>query len=188
MQTTIGNLFSRYWWMILLRGVIAVLFGVMLLVSPGISLASLVFLFGFFVLADGIGNVVTAFGGRKEEDHWWVLLLAGLAGIGVGILTFMSPGITALALLFYIAVWAIVTGVLQIVAAIRLRKEIQGEFWMVLGGLASVVFGVLVMARPGAGALAIVTFIGIYAIVVGVSLILLSFRVHRFVKRIEKPA
>lgn len=174
--------------MILLRGVIAVLFGVMLLVSPGISLASLVFLFGIFALADGIGNVVTAFGGRKEEDHWWVLLLAGLVGIGVGILTFISPGITALALLFYIAVWAIVTGVLQIVAAIRLRKEIEGEFWMVLGGLASVAFGLLVMARPGAGALAIVTFIGIYAIVIGVSLIFLSVRVHRFVKRIEKPA
>ena len=135
--------------MILLRGVIAVLFGVTLLASPGISLAFLVFLFGVFVLADGIGNVVTAFGGRKEEDHWWILLLAGLTGIGVGLLTFMSPGITALALLFYIAVRAIVTGVLQILTAIRLRKELHGEFWMVLGGVASVVFGLLIMARPG---------------------------------------
>lgn len=188
MQTTIADLFSRFWWMILLRGAIAVLFGVVLFAWPGVSLASLVILFGIFVFIDGIGNVVMAFGGRQEEDHWWVLLLAGLAGIAVGILTFLNPDITALVLLFYIAIWAIVTGVLQIVAAIRLRKVIQGEFWMVLGGLASIAFGVFVIARPGQGALAILWLIGAYAIVIGVVLILFAFRARGFVKRVEKAA
>ncbi len=188
MQTAIADLFSRFWWMILLRGAIAVLFGIVLFAWPGVTLASLVILFGIFAFADGIGNVVIAFGGRQEEDHWWVLLLAGLAGIVVGILTFLNPGITALVLLFYIAIWAIVTGVLQIVAAIRLRKVIQGEFWMVLGGLASVVFGVFVIARPGPGALAVLWFIGAYAIVIGAVLILFAFRARGFVKRVKKAA
>src|SRR5271166_2383646 len=114
--------------MLLLRGLIAIAFGVLCWVQPWISLVALVFLFGAYILADGILGVWAAFAGRTENEDWWLLLLWGLVGIGVGILTFMAPDITALALLFYIAIWAIATGVLQIMAAIRLRREISDEW------------------------------------------------------------
>lgn len=178
-----ANILSRYWWMTLLRGVIWIAFGVMLFTQPGVSLATLMLLFGAFVLADGIGTVITAFGGRGEHENWWVLLLAGLAGIGVGLLTFYNPAITALTLQLLIAMWAVSTGLLQIVAAIRLRKEIQGELWLVAAGLLSVAFGALLVARPVAGALAVLWFIGGYAVVFGVALIALALRVRAFAKR-----
>lgn len=127
---------------------------------------------------DGILGIWAAITGRNEHESWGVLLLGGLLSTGVGILTFMAPGVTALALLFYIAVWAIATGVLQIVAAIRLRKEMEGEWLLILGGLISVVFGVLLMTNPGAGALSLVWLIGAYAIAFGILLVLLSFKVR----------
>src|SRR5262245_47575343 len=125
---------SRYWWMTLLQGLIAILFGLALFTQPLISLVTLTLLFGAFAFVDGIGNVVRAFGGRLANDRWWVTLLAGLCGIVVGVLTFFNPGTTALALLFFIAIWAIVIGALEVVTAFRLRKEIEGEFWLILGG------------------------------------------------------
>jgi uncharacterized membrane protein HdeD (DUF308 family) len=179
-----AKILSRYWWMTLLRGVLWILFGIVVFTRPGITLAALTLLFGAFVLADGVGNVVTAFGGRQEHENWWLLLLVGLLGIGVGLLSLMNPALTALALLFYIAIWAISTGVLQIVAAIRLRREIEGEFWLILGGLASVAFGLLVVARPGAGALSVLWLIGTYAIVLGIALVLLSLKARGFAARL----
>lgn len=184
----LAKILSRFWWMILLRGVISVLFGIMVFAWPGISLVSLVLLFGAFALADGFGNAVTAIGGRHEHENWWVLLLAGLAGIALGVLTFFNPAVTALALLFYIAIWAIATGLLEIVAAIRLRKEIEGELWLGLGGLASVVFGMLLIARPGDGALAVLWLIAAYAIAFGVILIVLALKARGFAKRVEAAA
>jgi uncharacterized membrane protein HdeD (DUF308 family) len=183
-----SNILSQYWWMTLLRGVIAILFGVLLFVMPGVSLLSLTLLFGAFVLVDGIGNIVTAIGGRREHEHWWLLLLVGLLGVGVGLLTFWSPGLTALALLFYIAIWAIASGLLTVVGAIRLRKEIEGELWLILAGLASVAFGVLVVARPGAGALSILWLIGAYAIAFGLLLVIFAFRARGFAKRVAGAA
>ena len=179
---------SRFWWMTLLRGVIAILFGILIFAQPAISLVSLVFVFGAYTLMDGAACVATAIGGRKEHEGWWVLLLAGLAGIGVGLLTFFNPGLTALALLFYIAIWSIATGLLQVVAAVRLRKEIEGEFWMGLGGLATIAFGLLLVARPGAGALAVLWLIGAYAIAFGVILIALGARARGFAKRLKAAA
>jgi len=182
LERHLATILARDWWMLLLRGLIAIAFGLLLWVQPAISLAALVLFFGGYVLADGILGVWSAIAGRKDHEDWWVLLLWGLTGIGVGILTFMAPGVTALALLFYIAVWAIATGVLQIAAAIRLRKMIRGEWWLILGGLASVIFGVLLMARPGAGALAVLWLIAAYAVVFGVFLVLLAFKVRGFGK------
>jgi uncharacterized membrane protein HdeD (DUF308 family) len=184
----LANILSRYWWTTLLRGVIAILFGVMLLARPGISLAALLLVFGVFALVDGLVGVVAALGGRREHESWWVLLLASLAGIGIGLLTFYNPGATALAILFYIAIWAIATGVLQIAAAVRLRKEIQGEFWLALSGLASVAFGLFLAARPGEGALAVLWLIGAYAIALGVILVILSFAARGFAKRVKAAA
>jgi len=179
----LANILSRFWWTTLLRGIIAILFGIMLFTRPGISLASLVLVFGAFALFDGIMSVVSAFGGRKEHESWWVLLLAGLAGIAVGVLTFMNPAATALALLFYIAIWAIATGLLQIAAAVRLRKEIQGEFWLGLAGFASILFGLFIAARPGEGALAVLWLIAAYSVAFGLMLVILAFQARSFVKR-----
>ena len=179
-----SSMLRRSWWLLLLRGIVAVLFGLTLWLEPGISLSALVLLFGAYCLVDGIFSLWTAIAGPRDNESWWLLLLGGLVGIGVGILTFMSPGITALALLFYIAIWAIVTGVLEIVAAIRLRKEIDNEWMLLLAGLVSVAFGVLIAARPGAGALGVLWVLGFYAIVFGVLLLILAFRVRKAVGRL----
>jgi len=164
--------------MLALRGVIAVLFGILAFIWPGLTLWALVYLFGAYVLVDGVFALVTAFRGRETNDRWWVLLLEGLAGITAGIIAFIWPGMTAFVLLYLIAAWAIVTGVIEIVAAIRLRKEIEGEWVLALSGLASIIFGVLMVLWPGAGALAVVWLIAAYAIFFGILLIFLAFRVR----------
>jgi len=184
LEKHLATILSRTWWMLLLRGLIAIAFGLLIWLQPAVSLAALVLLFGAYVLADGILGVWGAVMGRKEHEDWWVLLLWGLVGVGVGILTFMAPGVTALALLFYIAAWAIATGVLQIIAAVRLRKMIRGEWWLILGGLASVIFGVLLMASPGTGALAVLWLIAAYAVVFGVLLVLLAFKARGFSRQL----
>src|SRR5262245_17250423 len=178
----LASILSRSWWLLLLRGLAAIAFGVLTWFRPGISLAALVLLFGAYSLADGILATWTAIAGPKDHDDWWVLLLEGLLGLVIGILTFVVPGITALALLFYIAIWAIGTGVLEIVAAIRLRKIVQGEWLLILAGLASVVFGVLLIWQPGAGALAVLWLIASYAVLFGVLLLILAFKSRGFVK------
>jgi uncharacterized membrane protein HdeD (DUF308 family) len=180
----LADILSRYWWMTLLRGLFWILFGIVLFARPGISLLSLTLALGVILFIDGIINVANAVGGRKEHDDWWVLLLVGLAGIGIGLLTFRNPQATALAVVFYVAIWAIATGLLEIVAAVRLRRQIEGEVWLGLAGIASVVFGVLLVARPGVGALTILWLIGVYAVAFGVVLLLLAFRVRSGVKRV----
>ena len=180
----LSRILSRYWWMTLLRGLVWILFGVVILAQPGLSLVTFALTFGAFAFVDGIGHVVSAVGGRHEYGNWWVLLLSGLAGIFVGVLTFLSPGTTALGLLYYIAFWAVATGVLGIVTAIHLRKEIEGEFWLGLAGFASVVFGLLLIARPGAGALAVLWLIGSYSIAIGGVLVILALKARAFFNRV----
>ncbi len=182
----LSTVLARSWWLLLLRGIIAILFGILTYFQPGISLATLVLLFGAFSLADGALGTWQAINARKERENWWVLLLGGLLGIGVGLLTLFHPGVTALALLFYIAIWAVATGVLEIVAAIRLRKEIEGEWLLILAGVASVLFGVLLIARPEVGALAVLWLIAAYAIAFGVILVVLAFKARGFARRIQE--
>jgi uncharacterized membrane protein HdeD (DUF308 family) len=141
-----------------------------------------VFVFACFAIFDGFTHVATALGGGREQDHFWLLLLTGLAGVAIGVLTFFSPQITALALLFYIAVWAIATGLMQIVAAVRLRREIEGEFWLGLAGTASALFGLMLIARPAAGALAVLWLIGSYALAYGVILLILAIKARSFAR------
>jgi uncharacterized membrane protein HdeD (DUF308 family) len=167
---------SQYWWILLLRGTLALLFGLGAFAMPGITLASLVLLFAEFAFADGIVEVYHAFRVRRDNEQWWVLLLEGLLGITFGIITFQAPNITTLVLLIYIAAWAIASGVMRIVLAIQVRKEIEGEWMLALGGLASLLFGVFMIARPGAGALAVIWVIGAWAILIGLFLIVLAFQ------------
>jgi len=180
----LADILSRYWWMTLLRGLFWVLFGIAILASPGISLVTLTLALGAVMFIDGIISIANAISGRKENEDWWFLLLVGLAGIGLGILTFRNPGITALAVVFYVAMWAIATGLLEIVAAIRLRKQIEGEIWLALAGIASVIFGVWLAARPGAGALTLLWLIAVFSIAFGALQLLLAFEMRGAEKRI----
>jgi uncharacterized membrane protein HdeD (DUF308 family) len=180
----LSSILSRNWWLMLLRGLVAIGFGVLVFAKPQISLLALVYLFGVFVLVDGILGVSLAVHGRNELDSWGVLLLWGLLGIGVGVLAFVRPDITALALLFYIALWAIATGILEIAAAVRLREVIKNEWLLILAGLVSVAFGVWLIARPEAGAQAVLWAIGAYAILLGVLLVLFAFKIRSFVSKI----
>ena len=164
------DLLSRYWWTLVVRGILAVVFGILAIVWPGITLATLVIFFGAYILVDGIFGMVGAIGSWGNRDDHWLLLLEGLLGVGIGILTFRAPQVTGMVLLMFIAAWALATGVLEIVAAIRLRKEIQGEIWLILSGLASVVFALVLMIFPAAGALSLLWLISIYAVVFGIVL------------------
>jgi uncharacterized membrane protein HdeD (DUF308 family) len=179
--------FTKNWWVLLLRGIVAVLFGILAITSPGITLAILVLLFGVYAVVDGCFALFAAIGGWSHREDRWLLLLEGFIGIGAGILTLRAPGITTMTLLFFIAAWALATGVLRIVAAIRLRKEITGEFWLVLSGIASVVFAFLVMTNPAAGALAMAWLIGWYALFLGATLVMLSIKLHKMRRLGDMP-
>ena len=175
---------AHNWWVLALRGLCAIIFGILAFVWPGVTLGVLVLLYGAYALVDGVLAIIAALSKRQGSGlPWWALLLEGLLGIAAGIVTFVWPGITALFLLFLIAGWAIVTGVFEIIAAIRLRKEIEGELWLALSGILSIIFGVLLFVRPGAGALTVVWLIGAYAIFFGIFLLALAFRLKRFKER-----
>jgi uncharacterized membrane protein HdeD (DUF308 family) len=171
-------LLSRNWGWIALRGLAAVVFGLLTLFDPRISLTALVLLWGAYAFVDGIFAIVSAVRDRRQEPHWVSLLVTGIAGVVAGLLTFFVPGITALVLLYFIAAWALITGIAEIVAAVRLRKVITGEWMLALAGLLSVIFGVFLFAFPGAGALTIVLWIGAYALVLGIVLLVLAFRLR----------
>jgi uncharacterized membrane protein HdeD (DUF308 family) len=181
----LSNILSRFWWTTLCRGLLWILFGLVVIAQPGISLLTLILMFGLLFLVDGLANLFAAFGGRDESENWWVLLFAGLAGIAVGALTFFSPGATALTLLYFVAAWAIIMGIMEMVAAFHLRKEIDGEIWLGLAGLISVLFGAFLLLRPGAGMLTLLWLLAAYAIAFGTLLILHAFEARAFVRRIK---
>jgi uncharacterized membrane protein HdeD (DUF308 family) len=176
--TNFSGSLARNWWAIALRGVAALIFGILAFVMPGVTLAVLILLFGGYALVDGIFNVIAAVSGRSGASPWWVLLLAGLVSIGAGLVTFFMPGLTALVLVYVIAAWAIVRGVLEISAAVRLRRVITNEWWLGLSGALSIVFGALLMMAPGAGALALVLWIGAYAVIFGALLVAFGVRLR----------
>jgi uncharacterized membrane protein HdeD (DUF308 family) len=169
---------ARNWWLILLRGILAILFGVLTFVWPGITLVALVLLYGAFAFTDGVLAIAAAIKGGSYAPRWWLAVI-GVFGIAAGILTLVWPQITALVLLLFVAAWAIATGVLQIYGAIKLRHEIEGEWLLIASGVLSVVFGILLAAWPGAGAIAMVLVIGAFAIMYGALLVAFSFRLRR---------
>ena len=179
-MVVIGN-----WWSFVLRGLVGVLFGLLTLFSPGMALATLVYAFGFYAIADGVFNIVVAFRRNAAASQpWWGLLLSGIFGIVAGFIALFDPGITAIALLYVIAAWAVVTGILEIAAAIRLRRQVKGEWLLALSGVLSVVFGVLIAIFPGPGALAVLAWIGAFATLYGILLIALGFRLRSWTRQV----
>ena len=170
---------SRNWWTFALRGVVAIVFGVLALAWPAITLLGLVALFAAFALINGAASAVGALQNRGGDEHWWLGLLLGLVSLGAGMIAIFSPALTALVLVLLMGANAIATGVLDIALAIRLRRAIRGEWVLFLAGLVSIVFGVLVFLFPGAGALALVWLISVYAIATGVLLLAAAWRLRR---------
>ena len=171
---------AQNWWALVIRGVAGVLFGIGALVWPPAAVAALVLLFGAYALVDGIFNIVAAVHAPREGRRWGWLMVSGVIGIATGLITFFFPGITALALVVLVASWSVVTGVAEIVAAIRLRKQIRHEWLWILSGLLSVAFGVLLFLLPAAGAVALAIWIGAYMLVFGALLIAFGVRLRRW--------
>jgi uncharacterized membrane protein HdeD (DUF308 family) len=174
--------FTSSWWSLVLRGIAAILFGVLAFIWPHITLTALVFLFGAYALVDGAFAIAAGIRSHGENKRWWMLLLEGLLSLAAGVIAFLVPAITAWALLILIAAWAIGTGVFQIVAAIQLRKQITGEWLLVLAGIFSLIFGFALLFNPTAGALAVVWLIGVYSIIFGVLLVALGVKLKGLVR------
>ena len=176
---------AENWWLLLLRGIAAIAFGILAFVWPGLTLLALTLMWGIYAIADGILALWAAIASKGGEmaPRWW-LAIVGIAGVIAGLLTFVWPGMTALILLIFIASWAIVIGVFQIWGAIRLRKEIEGEWLLGLSGVLWVAFGVIMFAQPGAGALALIWWIGSFAILAGFVYIALAFQLKKY----KRPA
>jgi uncharacterized membrane protein HdeD (DUF308 family) len=177
---------ADHWWAFALRGAAAIVFGVLAFAWPGLTLTVLVLFWGAYALVDGILTLLAAF--RTGQDHRWALMIEGIAGIAAGVVTFFWPGLTALVLVYIIAFWALLTGVLEVVAAFRLRRVIHNEWWLGLSGLASLIFGIVLVISPGAGALALIWLIAAYAIVFGVLLLGLALRLRGVGQRHQIPA
>lgn len=167
---------SGNWWALLLRGIAALLFGLAALFWPGITLYVLIIFFGAYTLVDGVFAIVA--GIRGSGGRRWVFLAEGVLGILAGLIALLYPGMTAFVLLYVIAIWAILTGLIRVVMAVWLRREIENEWFLVLSGVLSVLFGVFLAAMPGAGLLSLVWLIGIFELILGVALIILGFEVR----------
>ncbi len=175
-------LLARNWWAIAIRGAAAVLFGVLAVALPGITLGALILLFGIFAVADGVFAIVAAVRAARREERWGVLVVQGIASIVAGLIALFVPLAAALAFVFLFAAWAVVIGALQIAAAVRLRREIEGEWLLGLTGVLSVVLGIVIAVFPGRGMVGIVWMIGAYAIVIGILLLALAFRLRRLAR------
>jgi uncharacterized membrane protein HdeD (DUF308 family) len=179
---TVVDTLRRNWWLLALRGLAAVIFGLLAFAWPGATLITLVWLFGAFALVNGILSLAVAVKAPRGYPRFGSLILGGLLGILAGLLAFVMPGITALGLVILIASWAMVTGILEVIAAIKLRKEINNEWLLVLAGVVSLAFGVVLLLQPVAGALVLIWWIGAYALLVGILLVVLAFRMRNLGK------
>jgi uncharacterized membrane protein HdeD (DUF308 family) len=178
---------AHHWRILVLRGVLAIAFGVLTFVAPASSLFALVMLFGAYATVDGIFNVVGFFRAPSGQRRWVPFIFEGLAGIGAGVVTFLWPSITALVLVAVIAVWAIITGVAAVVAAVRLRQQIEGEWLLGLNGVLSIGLGILMLLFPGPGALALILWVGAYALLSGVLYLVLGLRLRSRARGADQP-
>jgi uncharacterized membrane protein HdeD (DUF308 family) len=169
---------ARSWWSLVFRGIVAILFGIAVFAAPGVTFRVVVLLFGAFVLLSGLTSLIAMFG----AEHWGALFIEGIVGVAAGLAALFWPGITAVALVYIIAFWALITGAVEIAAAIRLRKVVEGEWLLMLAGILSVLVGILFIASPGIGALTIAMWIGVFAVLYGITLISLGFRLRSWIE------
>ena len=173
-------LLARNWWLIAIRGIAAIIFGIVAFVWPGVTVIVLVALFGAYALVDGISLLASlARGDPEARRHGWAVGVMGVLGVLAAVVAFVLPGWTALSLVFLVGFWAIVLGVLQVVAAIRLRQEIEGELWLAIGGILAVLFGLYIVVFPGAGLLSLIWLLGGFAIVFGIANLVLAWRLRQ---------
>ncbi|MEU8246017.1 HdeD family acid-resistance protein [Nonomuraea sp. NPDC048916] len=172
---------ARTWWLVLIRGIAALIFGILALVWPGITLLVLVIFFGAYAIVNGVFSLFAGFRHDAKSRAW--LIISGVLGILAGIVAFVWPGITSLALLYVVAFWAIFTGVAEIVAGVQLRETIDNEWMLIVGGALSVIFGIILLIWPGAGLLALVWLVGVFAILYGIAMAILAFRVKKLAPR-----
>ena len=179
---------ARWWWIFMLRGVLAIAFGLLAFFAPALGIAVLVGLFAVWALIDGAANLVAGIQRRDSDRSWWLEILEGIVGIAAGVIALLFPVLAAEVLVLIVGAWAIVTGVFEIVAAIRLREQIAGELWLGLAGLCSILFGVVLFLFPGVGALGLVWLIGGFAIAFGAFLVALGLRLRRINELAEVDA
>jgi uncharacterized membrane protein HdeD (DUF308 family) len=170
---------ARNWWALLIRGIAAVLFGVLAFVWPNETIFVLVILFGAYAFVDGIFALISAIRAAEAKQRWWPFLLEGIVGLVIAAIVVFHPSVAALALYFTIAIWAIITGILEIVAAVQLRKLLPNEIWLIISGVLSIAFGVLLFVFPQYGFQTVIFLIGFYAIFFGIVMIVFSFRLRR---------
>ncbi len=176
-SAAMSALLARNWGFVMLRGVLALLFGLMVILLPGPALAALVLLFSAYMLADGVVSIVLAVRAARRHERWGWFIAEGVIDILAGALAFLMPGIAILSFVLVVSAWAIVSGIAMLVAAFRLRPD-HGRWWLIAGGLLSVVWGVLLFLQPGIGALVLTLWLGAYAAAFGIVMIVLAFRLR----------
>src|SRR5919198_2394693 len=173
------DLLTRNWWLFAIRGAAAIAFGVLTFFWPGVTVVVLVALFGAYALIDGVWMLASLVRGEPDaRRHAWSVGVIGVLGVAAGVITFLLPGVTALTLVYVVGFWAIAVGVFQILAAIRLRREIEGELWMALGGVLAILFGVYLVIFPGAGLVSLAWLVGAWALLFGISSLVLAWRLR----------
>jgi uncharacterized membrane protein HdeD (DUF308 family) len=177
------NVIARNWWALLIRGIVAIIFGILAFIWPGATILAIGILFGAYAFVDGIFAIIATVRAAEAGERWWPFLIEGIVGIVIAAITFYDIRITLLALYLTIAAWAVITGIFELVAAVQLRKAIANEFWLILGGIASIAFGVLMVIFPLIGALALIWLIGTYAIIFGIIMIAFSFRLRSHIQQ-----
>jgi uncharacterized membrane protein HdeD (DUF308 family) len=180
------DVLARNWWALLLRGIFAVIFGILAFGWPGATWIVIAILFGAYAFVDGIFAIVSAVRAARSHERWWPFVIEGIVGLAIAAITFYDVRITILALYYTIAAWAFITGILEIVAAIQLRKTIASEWLLILAGLCSILFGVLMLWHPGVAAVAIIWIIATYAVVFGILMIAFSFRLRSHAKSLPR--
>lgn len=178
------GLIKGAWWIFLIKGIIGILFGLVALLMPGLAIASLVMAFGVYAIVDGASTLWAAIKGRKIDGQWWLLALEGLLGVVLGWMALSSPATVSLAFLVFFAVWAIFGGLFRIFTAIRLRKEIEGEWFLIAGGVISLLFGAFLLTQPVAGLVGMIWMIGAFALVVGLLLVMLALKARGFARKV----
>jgi uncharacterized membrane protein HdeD (DUF308 family) len=170
---------TRNWWLVALRGLLAILFGAVAFIWPGLTWLVLILMFGVYAILDGIFAMISGVVQSRYSPRWWVFLVEGFISLVAGVIVLAQPGLAGIALVVVIAVWAVLTGLLEVIAAIRLRREIRDEWMLGFGGFLSIMLGLLMLFQPGAGGLVITLMVGAYALIFGILLVALSFRLRR---------